>query len=224
MSVEQGPIFYIKFLATNFKKLLHFILFNTVEFYICRIFSGRTTSPQNYYEDKNLDYKILLATKMLCICAVLCLCEARMFEVSILTPSKSYKKTSIEDKNGYIPVPFLFTMNIEVLSNNKDGDLTFSIPVKLFYLENLPISVQIYHQWNYTFPSLFLQSSSFFTDDRVKLNQRPFFLSHIHSVVTSSRNRKSHIILRFLLINSFVSLHMNFSLVNFIKRQGKTIF
>lgn len=131
-------------------------LLNTVEFYICWIFSGRTTSPQNYYEDKNLEYKILLATKMLCICAVFCLCEARNFEVGTLKPSKGYQKTSIEEKNGYVPVPFLFTMNIEVLSNNKDGDLTFSIPVKLFYLDNLPISDQIYHQWNYTFPSLFL--------------------------------------------------------------------
>lgn len=28
-------------------------------------------------------------------------------------------------------------MNIEVLSNNKDGDLTFSIPVKLLYHDNL---------------------------------------------------------------------------------------
>lgn len=67
-------------------------LLNTVEFYICRIFSGRTTSPQNYYEDKNLEYKILLATKMLCICAVFCLCEARNFEVGTLKPSKGYQK------------------------------------------------------------------------------------------------------------------------------------
>lgn len=51
---------------------------------------------------------------------------SRNFEVGTLKPSKGYQKTSIEEKNGYVPVPFLFTMNmnIEVLSNNKDGDLT----------------------------------------------------------------------------------------------------
>lgn len=154
----QCNIFLHHISSKNKKKYCILSLSNTVNFYIWRIFSGRTTSPQNYYEDKNLEleYKILLATKMLCICAVFCLCEARNFEVGILKPSTSYQKTSIEKKNVYIIVPFLSTMNIEVLSNNKDGDLTFSIPVKLFYLDNLPISVQIYRQWNYTFPSLFL--------------------------------------------------------------------